>query len=185
MQEYGPVYKSFGGSRPFVFVASPELVRQVLLTNTYRPVFPSIWLGKERQFDKANILVGLLVSRLSRCSCSCRQSSPSKADSYIAVHCLKALDVQAVRGEKHRSLRGAWTPMFFSGNLVLMDDVHNTLGLCNPEAMLYPYSALKVASAPAASQSKITGRGELPKLHAHPNHMYVECAQGAWRPFQR
>ena len=24
--------------------------------------------------------------------------------------------VQAVRGEKHRSLRGAWTPMFFSGD---------------------------------------------------------------------
>ncbi|CAL5225498.1 g8326 [Coccomyxa viridis] len=78
-REYGPVYKSFGGSRPFVFVASPELVRQVLLTNTYRPVFPSIWLGREREFDKANIL--------------------------------------AVRGEKHRSLRGAWTPMFFSGSL--------------------------------------------------------------------
>ncbi len=58
VQEYGPVYKSFGGSRPFVFVASPELVRQVLLTNTYRPVFPSIWLGREREFDKANILVG-------------------------------------------------------------------------------------------------------------------------------
>ena len=56
-QEYGPGYKSFGGSRPFVFVASPELVSQVLLTNTYRPVFPSIWLGKEREFDKANILV--------------------------------------------------------------------------------------------------------------------------------
>ena len=59
VQEYGPIYKSFGGSRPFVFVESPELVRQVLLTNTYRPVFPSIWLGKEREFDKANILVGL------------------------------------------------------------------------------------------------------------------------------
>ena len=61
MQEYGPIYKSFGGSRPFVFVESPELVRQVLLTNTYRPVFPSIWLGKEREFDKANILVGLTI----------------------------------------------------------------------------------------------------------------------------
>ena len=24
--------------------------------------------------------------------------------------------MQAVRGEKHRSLRGAWTPMFFSGD---------------------------------------------------------------------
>lgn len=59
LQEYGPIYKSFGGSRPFVFVASPELVRQVLLANTYRPVFPSIWLGKEREFDKANILVSL------------------------------------------------------------------------------------------------------------------------------
>ena len=56
------MYKSFGGSRPFVFVASPELVRQVLLTNTYRPVFPSIWLGREREFDKANILVGLTAS---------------------------------------------------------------------------------------------------------------------------
>ncbi len=63
VQEYGPVYKSFGGSRPFVFVASPELVRQVLLTNTYRPVFPSIWLGREREFDKANILVGLTATR--------------------------------------------------------------------------------------------------------------------------
>ena len=61
MQEYGPIYKSFGGSRPFVFVESPELVRQVLLTNTYRPVFPSIWLGKEREFDKANILVGFTM----------------------------------------------------------------------------------------------------------------------------
>ena len=59
LQEYGPIYKSFSGSRPFVFVASPELVHQVLLRNTYRPVFPSIWLGKEREFDKANILVFL------------------------------------------------------------------------------------------------------------------------------
>ena len=26
-----------------------------------------------------------------------------------------AASILAVRGEKHRSLRGAWTPMFFSG----------------------------------------------------------------------
>ena len=70
VQEYGPIYKSFGGSRPFVFVESPELVRQVLLTNTYRPVFPSIWLGKEREFDKANILVGLTIHTSVPVCCS-------------------------------------------------------------------------------------------------------------------
>jgi len=79
MQEYGPIYKSFGGSQPFVFVERPDLVRQVLLHNTARPVFPSIWLGRELEFDRANIL--------------------------------------AVHGVKHQSLRGAWTPMFFSGSL--------------------------------------------------------------------
>ena len=76
-REYGPVFTSFGGSQPFVFTDAPELVRQVLIQHTARPAFPSIWLGVEREFDKASIL--------------------------------------AVRGEKHRSIRGAWTPMFFSG----------------------------------------------------------------------
>ena len=81
-QEYGPVFTSFGGSQPFVFTDQPELVRQVLIQHTARPAFPSIWLGAEREFDKASIL--------------------------------------AIRGEKHRSIRGAWTPMFFSGRCTVM-----------------------------------------------------------------
>ena len=33
-KEYGPVFTSFGGSQPFVFTDQPELVRQVLQTQT-------------------------------------------------------------------------------------------------------------------------------------------------------
>jgi cytochrome P450 len=76
-QEFGPVFTSYGGTRPFVFVDHPALARQVLLQNPSRPVFPSLWLGRERKFDAANIL--------------------------------------AARGEKHKSLRSAWQPVFFSG----------------------------------------------------------------------
>ena len=42
-----------------------------------RPGFPSLFWGREREFEAANIL--------------------------------------AVHGEKHKSLRAAWQPMFFSG----------------------------------------------------------------------
>ena len=116
MQEYGPIYKSFGGSRPFVFVESPELVRQVLLTNTYRPVFPSIWLGKEREFDKANILVGFTHLYIFRSNTVTSTALYDASLDHVNGRGHQNVGVQAVRGEKHRSLRGAWTPMFFSGN---------------------------------------------------------------------
>ncbi len=76
-QEFGPVFTSFGGTRPFVFTDQPDLVRQVLLQHSSRPMFPTIWQGKEREFDRASIL--------------------------------------AVRGDKHKSVRSAWQPMFFTG----------------------------------------------------------------------
>ena len=82
-QEYGPVYTSFGGTRPFVFTDQPDLVRQVLLQHSSRPMFPTIWQGKEREFDKASIL--------------------------------------AVRGDKHKSVRSAWQPMFFTGRQTQLD----------------------------------------------------------------
>ncbi|CAL8467004.1 g6540 [Coccomyxa elongata] len=78
-KEYGPVFTSFGGTRPFVFVDQPDLVRQVLLQNSSRPIFPTIWQGREREFDRASIL--------------------------------------AVSGDKHKSVRSAWQPMFFTGSL--------------------------------------------------------------------
>lgn len=53
------------------------MARQVLLQNTSRPIFPSIWTGRELEFDRASIL--------------------------------------AARGDKHKSLRSAWQPMFFTG----------------------------------------------------------------------
>ena len=55
----------------------PQLARKVLLQSAVRPSFPSLFHGRERQFEAGNIL--------------------------------------AVAGEKHKSLRAAWQPMFFSG----------------------------------------------------------------------
>ena len=46
-----------------------------------RPAFPSLFWGREREFEAANIL--------------------------------------AVHGEKHKSLRAAWQPMFYSGRRAL------------------------------------------------------------------
>ena len=57
----------------------PELARKALLLSSVRPGFPSLFWGREREFEAANIL--------------------------------------AVHGEKHKSLRAAWQPMFFSGRL--------------------------------------------------------------------
>ena len=55
----------------------PELARKAMLLSSVRPGFPSLFWGREREFEAANIL--------------------------------------AVHGEKHKSLRAAWQPMFFSG----------------------------------------------------------------------
>eukprot|EP00884_Botryococcus_braunii_P022849 jgi/Botrbrau1/9248/Bobra.180_1s0009.1 len=86
-KQYGPIFTSWAGSQPFVFVNDPILARQVLLLNYNRPAFRSIWSGKEREFDAASIL--------------------------------------AARGDKHRSLRGAWQPVFFSGSLELFAALMN------------------------------------------------------------
>ena len=69
----------------------------MLLLSSVRPSFPSLFWGKERQFEAGNIL--------------------------------------AVHGEKHKSLRAAWQPMFFSGRRACTS--------------LYPQGWLHGASLPA------------------------------------
>ena len=67
----------------------PELARKVLLLSTMRPTFPSVFWGRERDFEAGNII--------------------------------------AAGGEKHKSLRAGWQPMFYSGRCNLR--VHGeTLG---------------------------------------------------------
>ena len=55
----------------------PDLARKVLLLSPMRPTFPSMFWGRERDFEAGNII--------------------------------------AATGEKHRSLRAGWQPMFYSG----------------------------------------------------------------------
>lgn len=53
---FGRVWKSWGGSRPFIFVADPAVSRSILLRNRERPKFASFWSGRDAEFEAASIL---------------------------------------------------------------------------------------------------------------------------------
>ena len=78
---HGPVWKSWSGSRPFIFTAHPPDARSVAVHHYNRPAFASVWAPStpEAAFDRESIL--------------------------------------AVRDDRHRSIRAAWLPLFFSGSL--------------------------------------------------------------------
>ena len=78
---FGPVWKSWGGSRPFVMASGPADARAIAIHHYDRPAFASVWAPgtPEAAFDSHSIL--------------------------------------AVRGDRHRSIRAAWLPLFFSGSL--------------------------------------------------------------------
>ncbi|KAK9827982.1 hypothetical protein WJX81_005128 [Elliptochloris bilobata] len=90
---YGPVWASIGSPEPMIVTDHPELARKMMLLSSMRPAFPSLFFGREREFEAGNIV--------------------------------------AARGEKHKSLRAAWQPMFFSGSLeafsVLMNEAAELL----------------------------------------------------------
>lgn len=105
-QRYGPVYSTFGAPQPWVVTDSPALAHDVLLQHTVRPTMPSLLSGKDREFDRANILAAV--------------------------------------GDKHRSLRGAWLPLFYagrrappllSGGALLQ---HSSTSLANPDPKCMP-----------------------------------------------
>jgi len=78
---YGPVWKSWSGSRPLIMTTTPADARAVAVHHYNRPAFASVWAPgtPEAAFDKESII--------------------------------------AVRDDRHRSIRAAWLPLFFSGSL--------------------------------------------------------------------